>query len=149
MCELASFIPLFALIVSSISATIGILTYRKVSKKVFSKTKEFDYVIDGNESKAISSIDGKGLFEKLEISGEGTRDSKLLITIDSEICLNDTFNYFLNFAPQYPKYISFTKEYFTLTIDLPKSFYRNCTISVENMTGRQICVKGKIHYKIS
>ena len=144
-----SYIPLIALAVSSISAIIGILTYRRVSKKVFSKVIDFNSQVEGNENKTIATIYGKGLFEKLEISGEGCRDSKLVIAIDNEKCLNDTFNYFLNYAPQYPKYISFTKEYFTLIIDLPKIFYKNCTVSVENDSGRGINVKGTLHFKIS
>ena len=151
MSEFLSYVPVIALAVSFISAIIGILTYRRVSKKVFSKGIDFNIQVEANENKTIATIDGKGLFEKLEISGEGEgcKDSKLVIAIDNEKCINDTFNYFLNNAPQYFKQISFTKESFTLIIDLPKIFYKNCTVSVENNSVRTITVKGTLHFKIS
>ncbi len=62
-----SYVPLIALAVSSISAIIGILTYRRVSKKVFSKVIDFNSPVEGNENKTIAAIDGKGFLRNWKL----------------------------------------------------------------------------------
>jgi hypothetical protein len=135
MSEFVSWIPIIALVISSISAAIGFLTYRRVSRKYYSRTVSFNGEIKPKENVIMFDIRGSGLLQKIGIKSLGSPYVLISIDIDGLSVFRKTIMELYQESSTYLRQFSFGNIQdgsCSLEMALNKNFYKNIKVSTEN-----------------
>lgn len=126
----------------------------EVSKKSLPKTVHFKEAIKPNKEKTMFDIQGKGSFQKLEVTAEGSKYSMIALLVDDEMCLEESFDSLSLKSSRYVRRFFVPNPQspigrFAIDIDLPRNFFKNLKFSVTNKHENiDLQIKGTVHYNI-
>lgn len=153
MSEFGNWIPILSLLITAISVAVAILTYRRVSRKYYSRAMHFPKEIKPKEDRTLFDINGTGILQRVEMTATGSPDAKITISVDHLVFLGETFR------SLYAKGSSYIRTFilpnpqgtgqFSIEMDLQKNFFENIELSIENRHETEpLIVKGIVHYNI-
>ena len=155
MIETLSWIlPFFTLIISLISITIALFTYRQVSTKHISKTEIFEKRIESFKELEIFNIQGSGSVERMEIKADGRRTSEIILKIDNEIAVSESRDRLKernsNFLSYDNTVSSPVRTYkFYIEMDMQKRFHKSLALVIDNKKeDTPFLVGGKVYYTL-
>jgi hypothetical protein len=153
MGEFGNWVPIISLLVTAISVLVGILTYRRVSRKYYSRTMHFPKEIKPKENRILFEINGTGTLQRVEMTAAGSPDAKITISVDHLVFLRETFRSLYAKGSSYIRIFMLPNPQgigqFSIEMDLQKNFFKSIEMSIENRHETEtLTVRGTVHYNI-
>lgn len=147
MSEFTDWIPLFSLLLAGILGIFTIFTYRRVSKKYYSRTVSFNDYIEPNGILTLLDVEGSGLLQKIELEAWENLLGLIIIESDNTTIFRKTLQ---ELNAQQSSYVRFFGSgHCSLEMPLDKNFYKKIKIQFKNQNEKdKLEVKGNIAINI-